>query len=73
MAKSLYNRVLVVWRVDQSVALLGLLGVLVQAKRQGHLAALTPVLRELDEIAGFYVGGDLRREVLASVGEAEAS
>lgn len=48
---------------------LGLLGALVQAKRQGHLVELTPVLRELDEIAGFYVAGDLRRQVLDSVGE----
>lgn len=49
---------------------LGVLGALIQAKKENYLNELAPVLQELDEIAGFYVDYDLRRRLLASVGEA---
>lgn len=49
--------------------ILGLLGALVQAKRQGYLAELAPVLVELEEVAGFYVSEGLRQQILAAAGE----
>ena len=48
---------------------LGLLGVLVQAKRKGYLNALAPVLNQLEVEAGFWVGETLRKLVLKEVGE----
>jgi predicted nucleic acid-binding protein len=48
----------------------GLLGVLVEAKRRGLLAAVAPVLDQLQTRAGFWVGAELRESVLHSVGEA---
>ncbi len=48
----------------------GLLGVLVEAKRRGLLPAVGPLLDQLQTKAGFWVGADLRANVLHSVGEA---
>jgi uncharacterized protein len=47
----------------------GVLGVLVEAKRNGQLPAVRPVLEALTVQAGFRVSGQLRREVLEAVGE----
>ena len=49
----------------------GLLGVLVEAKRRGLLAAVAPLLDQLQANAGFWVGTDLRANVLRSVGETD--
>ena len=47
----------------------GLLGVLVEAKRRGLLRAIAPLLDQLQAEAGFWVGAELRANVLRSVGE----
>lgn len=52
------------------VAVLGLLGVLVAAKQQGHLTKVKPVLDSLIVTARFRVGDELYANVLESVGEA---
>lgn len=48
----------------------GTLGVLLEAKRAGHLAAVRPWLDALDG-AGFHVGSALKQHVLAAAGEIE--
>lgn len=47
----------------------GLLGVLVEAKRRSLLPAVAPLLDQLQAEVGFWVGADLRANVLRSVGE----
>jgi uncharacterized protein len=47
----------------------GVLGVLVEAKKSGHLPALRPVLEALTVQAGFRVSEQLRRQVLEAAGE----
>lgn len=51
------------------VPVLGLLGVLVLAKQSGVIDAVRPTLDALLVQAGFYVGQDLRLQVLEAVGE----
>jgi len=43
---------------------LGLLGVLLLAKRKRYLAVIRPVLDRLESEAGFWIGDKLRRKVL---------
>ena len=59
------------WTLAQSLHVkpIGLLGILVEAKAVGLLVAIKPILDELIEIAGFWVGETLYRKVLTSVGE----
>lgn len=47
----------------------GLLGVLADAKKVGLLERAKPVLDELIQKAGFWIGPDLYREFLAELGE----
>lgn len=47
----------------------GAVGLLVEAKRQGHLAQVRPVLDALREEAGFWVSDRLYRRVLALADE----
>jgi predicted nucleic acid-binding protein len=47
----------------------GVLGVLLDAKQRGHLAAVRPVLEKLVDTAGFWVHEDLRQRVLEAAGE----
>lgn len=47
----------------------GVLGVLVEAKRCGHVTAVRPVLEALTVEAGFRVGEQLRQHVLEAAGE----
>ncbi len=47
----------------------GLLGVVLDAKRQGHLREVRPLLDELAAVGGFWIRDDLRREILAAAGE----
>lgn len=47
----------------------GLLGVVLDAKRQGHVRAVRPLLDELATHAGFWIRDDLRREILEAAGE----
>lgn len=47
----------------------GLLGVLIDAKRNGHSNAVKPALDDLIARAGFWVGPDLYSHVLQTAGE----
>jgi uncharacterized protein len=47
----------------------GVLGVLIEAKRSGHLPAVQPVLEALTVQAGFRFSEQLRRQVLEAAGE----
>ena len=51
------------------VKTLGLLGVLLLAKRKRYLAEIKPVLDRLESEAGFWVGDQLRRKVLHQASE----
>lgn len=48
---------------------IGLLGVLLEAKQQGHLNALAPLLDALRQEAGFWISESLRHRVLELAGE----
>lgn len=47
----------------------GLLGVLIEAKRTGHIATIRPLLDALRMDAGFWISESLYREVLEAAGE----
>jgi predicted nucleic acid-binding protein len=51
------------------VSRLGLLGVLVEAKRAGHIPVLRPLLRSLRQDAGFWMSEALQDRVLEKVNE----
>ena len=48
---------------------IGLIGMLVEAKRKGYIAALKPVLNELIVKAGFWISDELYSRGLHEVGE----
>jgi predicted nucleic acid-binding protein len=48
---------------------LGLLGVLLLAKRKGHIAKVAPLLDRLESEAGFWIGQLLHNQVLSAAGE----
>lgn len=52
------------------LAVTGLLGMLLVAKRQGHLVAVKPVLRALITVAGFRISERLYTQVLEAAEEA---
>jgi hypothetical protein len=49
---------------------IGILGLLLQAKSVGFLAAVRPVLDDLQREAGFWIAEPLRQQVLGLAGEA---
>lgn len=51
---------------------IGVLGVLIEAKQRGHVPAVRPVLDALVTEAGFWVSNDLRARVLDAAGEESA-
>lgn len=51
------------------VSRLGLLGVLVEAKRTGHIPVLRPLIRSLRQDAGFWMSEALQNRVLEKVNE----
>ena len=51
----------------------GILGVLVQAKHQGRIAAVKPILDDLIAVAGFWVDNTLYHRILQTVGEDNAT
>jgi predicted nucleic acid-binding protein len=53
----------------EGVPLIGLLGVLVEAKRLGLLASLRSEVDRLENIAGFRISDALKRRLLQSAGE----
>jgi hypothetical protein len=48
---------------------IGLMGILIEAKRKGHIAAVKPVLDDLIAKAGFWVDNRLYVQVLQEAGE----
>lgn len=53
----------------EGVPVIGLLGVILLAKRKGILTSVRDLLQRLDTEAGFYLSSELRAEALRSVGE----
>jgi len=53
----------------EGVPVIGLLGVLAEAKRRGLLGSLRDMLDGLQRVAGFRISSDLRFRMLAEVGE----
>ena len=53
----------------EGVPVIGLLGVLAEAKRRGLLVSLRDTLDGLQRVAGFRISSDLKARVLAEVGE----
>ncbi len=54
----------------EGIPIIGLVGVLVTAKRAGLLSAISPILQQLENDAGFYLSASLKENVLRAVGEA---
>lgn len=54
----------------EGIPIIGLVGVLVTAKRIGLLSAINPILQQLENDAGFYLSASLKENVLLAVGEA---
>jgi predicted nucleic acid-binding protein len=54
----------------EGLSVIGLVGVLVLAKANGILAALGPVLQQLENDAGFRLAPSLKLDALRAVGEA---
>lgn len=53
----------------EGIPIIGLVGVLVTAKRAGHLGCVSPVLRQLEVDPGFYLSAALKEDVLRAVDE----
>jgi len=53
----------------EGIPIIGLVGVLVTAKRAGHLGCVGPVLPQLEVDAGFYLSAALKEDVLRAVDE----
>lgn len=54
---------------DRGLEYMGLLGILSEAKERGLISECKPVLDEMIEQAGFWIGNDLRSRFLVGVGE----
>jgi len=55
----------------EGVAIIGVVGILVAAKRSGFLTAIGPVLQRLETEAGFRLSQSLKADALRAVGEPE--
>ena len=55
--------------ISEGLHTLGLIGVLIKAKEIGLLEKVEPILNELEETAGFWIGAKLKNKVLEDVGE----
>lgn len=54
----------------EGLLIIGLVGVLISAKRGGYLGSIAPVLEQLENEAGFRLSLSLKIDALRSVGEA---
>jgi len=54
---------------NHGVETIGLVGCLIAAKRQQIINLVIPLIDELEEIAGFYIGDKLRKKILEIVQE----
>jgi len=59
------------WKIANALGIktVGVLGVLLEAKKKKLIPAVAPLLDEIQNVAGFYLGESLRREVLLLAGE----
>ncbi len=59
------------WKIANSLKIktVGVLGVLLKAKAEGHISTISPLLVDLETKAGFWLGDALKKEVLARAGE----
>ena len=59
------------WKIASGklISSAGLLGVLAEAKKKGHIEMCRPILDEMAQQAGFWVGRELRAKYLAALGE----
>lgn len=55
--------------ISEGLHTVGLVGVLIKAKELGVLSAIKPVLSNLEDTAGFWIGEKLKNKVLEDVGE----
>lgn len=55
--------------IREGLRVVGILGVLIQAREEKRIGALKPVLERLQIIAGFWMTEALKSEVLKTVGE----
>lgn len=55
--------------VREGLRVVGLLGVLIEARQEKKIGPLKPVLERLQSVAGFWMTDKLKTEVLESVGE----
>jgi uncharacterized protein len=53
----------------RGLKVVGLLGVLLMAKKAGHVPAVGEVIAELESQAGFFVSGAVKQIILAAAGE----
>ena len=53
----------------EGVPIIGLVGVLITARRSGAIAAMRPLLDALESKANFHISAELRADALRSVGE----
>jgi predicted nucleic acid-binding protein len=53
---------------NMGIPIIGTVGVLILAKQSGHLEAVAPVIRSMEE-HGFFVGADLKAEAYRQAGE----
>jgi predicted nucleic acid-binding protein len=45
------------------------MGILLLAKKKGFLEKVAPIMNEIEEKAGFYLGRSLKRQILQDAGE----
>jgi hypothetical protein len=55
--------------LSRGLPVIGLLGVLLKAKRAGLIEVLTPVIADLETVAGFRISPKLRADLLREAGE----
>lgn len=53
----------------EGVRYIGLLGVLIQAKRMNKIKNLSPLLQQLETVAGFHLSEDVKQACLKQAGE----
>ena len=55
--------------IGKGLPVIGLIGVLIKARKAGEIAALDDLLDDLEKLAGFRISSELRRQALAAAGE----
>jgi len=55
--------------IEYNLKITGILGILIEAKRQGLISLVKPILDDLINIAKFWVNSSLYNRILSIVGE----